>query len=164
VSSLRTRAEATHYRETSLRADVMAFLAGLQANGDATFVVSDFGTSVQGRALPLLVLSEGGVTTPEQARALGRPIVLMPDGIHPGEVEGKAAKSSAGSRRRHSAASPMRRRRGRCSRRRGYGQRRHALDPRRRHRRSGESVEHRGLRRRHRHRRWHRDHRRSAVR
>jgi hypothetical protein len=90
-SSLRTRAEATSYRETSLHADVMAFIADLQAKGDPRLHVDSFGTSVQGRDLPLLVLSEGGVQTPAEARALGRPIVLMQDGIHPGEVEGKEA-------------------------------------------------------------------------
>jgi hypothetical protein len=90
-SSLRTRAEATNYRETSLHADVMAFIAGLEAKGDPRLHTSSFGTSVQGRDLPLLVLSEGGVQTPAEARALGRPIVLMQDGIHPGEVEGKEA-------------------------------------------------------------------------
>lgn len=91
AAMLLTRAEATSFRETSLHADVMAFVAGLAARGDRRLYVTDFGTSLQGRALPLLVLSEGGVQTPEQARALGRPIVLMLDGIHPGEVEGKEA-------------------------------------------------------------------------
>jgi hypothetical protein len=88
---LQTRAEATGYRETSLHADVMAFISALAARGDPRLHVSHFGTSVQGRALPLLVLSKGGVSTPQQARALGKPVVLMLDGIHPGEVEGKEA-------------------------------------------------------------------------
>ncbi len=88
---LRTRAEATGFRETSLHADVMAFVAGLDARNDPRLFVTSFGTSPQGRALPLLVLSERGVQNPAQARALGRPIVLMQDGIHPGEVEGKEA-------------------------------------------------------------------------
>jgi Zinc carboxypeptidase len=86
-----TRAEATHYRETSLHADVMAFVAALASRGDPRLHVESFGTSPQGRELPLLVLSEGGARTPAQARALGRPVVLMLDGIHPGEVEGKEA-------------------------------------------------------------------------
>lgn len=88
---LLTRAEATGFRETSLHADVMAFVAALDARADPRLFVTQFGTSPQGRALPLLVLSERGVQTPEQARALGRPVVLMLDGIHPGEVEGKEA-------------------------------------------------------------------------
>ncbi len=86
-----TRAEATEFRETSLHADVMKFVTALASLGDARLHVTTFGTSPQGREMPLLVLSEGGVQTPAQARALGRPVVLVLDGIHPGEVEGKEA-------------------------------------------------------------------------
>ncbi|WP_243318448.1 M14 family metallopeptidase [Geothrix paludis] len=84
-----TRAEATRYEETSRHADVMAFIAGLQAKGDKRLHVTSFGTSPQGRELPLLVLSAHGATTPEQARSLGLPVVLVISGIHAGEVEGK---------------------------------------------------------------------------
>jgi predicted deacylase len=88
---LDTRAEATAYEETSRHADVMAFLADLTARGDARLHVSSFGTSPQGRDLPLLVLSSHGVETPEDARRLGLPVVLLLSGIHAGEVEGKEA-------------------------------------------------------------------------
>ncbi|MEZ4235652.1 MAG: M14 family metallopeptidase [Myxococcota bacterium] len=88
---LQTRAEATSFRETSLHADVMAVLQALDQRGDPRFHLSAFGTSPQGRELPLVVLSTRGVRTPAQARAAGLPVVLMLDGIHPGEVEGKEA-------------------------------------------------------------------------
>jgi hypothetical protein len=88
---LQTRAEATGFRETSLHADVMRFVAGLDALGDRRLHVTSFGASPGGRELPLLVLSRGDVRTPAEARASGRPVVLMLDGIHPGEVEGKEA-------------------------------------------------------------------------
>ncbi len=86
---LLTRAEATRYEETSRHADVMAFIAGLQARGDRRLHVESFGTSPQGRDLPLLVLSARGIRTPAEARALGLPVVLVLSGIHAGEVEGK---------------------------------------------------------------------------
>jgi hypothetical protein len=86
-----TRAEATGFRETSLHADVMRFVAGLAGREDPRLHVTNFGASPGGRELPLLVLSRDGVRTPEQARRAGRPVVLMLDGIHPGEVEGKEA-------------------------------------------------------------------------
>jgi hypothetical protein len=86
---LLTRAEATHYEETSRHADVMAFIAGLEAKGDRRLHVTSFGVSPQGRELPLLVLSAHGVKTPEEARGLERPVVLIISGIHAGEVEGK---------------------------------------------------------------------------
>jgi hypothetical protein len=86
---LLTRAEATRYEETSRHADVMAFIAGLEAKGDPRLTVSTFGVSPQGRELPLLVLSARGAATPEAARQLGLPVVLVISGIHAGEVEGK---------------------------------------------------------------------------
>ncbi len=87
--SIQTRAESTHYEFTSLHADVMAFLAALAAKGDPRLHISNFGVSAQGRELPILVLSAHGVKTPEEARKLGLPIVLVISGIHAGEVEGK---------------------------------------------------------------------------
>lgn len=86
-----TRAEATSYAETSLHADVMAFLAALDARKDPRFHLSSFGTSPGGRDLPLVVVSAHGITTPEASRARGLPVVLVINGIHAGEVEGKEA-------------------------------------------------------------------------
>ena len=88
---LLTRAESTGFRETSLHADVMRFVRELEALGDRRLHVTTFGASPGGRELPLLVLSKEGVRTPAEARRTGRPVVLMLDGIHPGEVEGKEA-------------------------------------------------------------------------
>jgi len=86
---LLTRAESSRYTFTSLHADVMTFIAGLSALGDKRLYVTHFGESPEGRGLPLLVLSATGVRTPEEAKALGLPIVLIVSGIHAGEVEGK---------------------------------------------------------------------------
>ena len=88
---MQTRAERTGYRETSLHADVMSFIAALAAKGDPRLHVTSFGVSPGGRELPLLVLSTRGVRTPAEARAAAAPVVLVLDGIHPGEVEGKEA-------------------------------------------------------------------------
>jgi hypothetical protein len=88
---LLTRAEATGFKETSLHADVMRFVRALEARNDPRLHVTTFGISPGGRELPLLVLSKDGVKTPTEARRTGRPVVLMLDGIHPGEVEGKEA-------------------------------------------------------------------------
>ncbi|HEY0661654.1 MAG TPA: M14 family metallopeptidase [Lysobacter sp.] len=88
---LLTRAEKTQYAETSRHADVMEFVKGLVELGDPRLHVTDFGKTPEGRELPLLVLSGRGVTTPEQARASGLPVVLVLCGIHAGEVEGKEA-------------------------------------------------------------------------
>ncbi|MDZ4773906.1 MAG: M14 family metallopeptidase [Planctomycetota bacterium] len=87
----KTKAEATNWRETSRHADVMEFVAALQARGDARLCVGSFGASPEGRELPLLVLNSRGIHTPEEAKRSGLPIVLVINGIHAGEVEGKEA-------------------------------------------------------------------------
>jgi len=84
-----TRAESSGYTETSLHADVMAFIAVLAARNDPRLHVTDFGATPEGRTLPLLVLSQHGHFTPEAARAAKLPIVLIICGIHSGEIEGK---------------------------------------------------------------------------
>lgn len=86
-----TRAESSRYTQTSRHAEVMEFIAALAARNDPRLHIGGFGTSPEGRALPLLVLSSAGVDTPAKARALGRPVVLIINGIHAGEVEGKEA-------------------------------------------------------------------------
>lgn len=86
-----TRAERTDYDETSSHADVMAFLHELASGGDRRLVVGEFGVTPGGRQLPVCVLSSEAVSTPAEARALGRPVVLWINGIHAGEVEGKEA-------------------------------------------------------------------------
>src|SRR5690606_11458003 len=49
------------------------------------------GKSTEGRELPLVVLSRPKVSSPEEAKRLGRPIVYVQGNIHAGEVEGKEA-------------------------------------------------------------------------
>jgi hypothetical protein len=91
MSTPLTRAESTRYAETSRHADVMRFLAELDARGDRRLFRTSFGASPEGRELPLLVLSTRGVRTSEDARAANLPVVLIINGIHAGEVEGKEA-------------------------------------------------------------------------
>ena len=91
MSMPQTRAEVTSYQETSLHAHVMAFVAALRDRNDPRFHVTSFGTSPGGRDLPLVVMSAHGVKTPAEARARRMPVVLIINGIHAGEVEGKEA-------------------------------------------------------------------------
>ena len=85
-----TRAERTSYRETSSQADVVAFIDSLQRLG-APLWVGTLGTTVEGRDIPYVVASRPLVTTPSQARRLGRPVLFIQGNIHSGEVEGKEA-------------------------------------------------------------------------
>jgi hypothetical protein len=91
MTSPLTRAEVTKYAETSRHADVLRFVAELESRKDPRLTRQSFGTSPEGRELPLLVLSTRGVRSPVAARAAGLPIVLVINGIHAGEVEGKEA-------------------------------------------------------------------------
>ena len=90
TSDLRTRAETTDYTETTSYDEVVRIANGIVASSPLA-KYDTFGTSEEGRALPLLVLSEPAVTTPEAAHKLGRPIVFVQANIHAGEVEGKEA-------------------------------------------------------------------------
>lgn len=67
----------------------MEFLASLEARKDPRLHISTFGTSPGGRELPLCVLSARGIRTPEASRQQRLPVVLVINGIHAGEVEGK---------------------------------------------------------------------------
>ena len=87
---LRTRAEITRYEETSSYADVQRVINGLVSSSPLVHTEA-FGKTEEGRELPLLVISEPKVTTPEAARKLGRPLVFVQANIHAGEVEGKEA-------------------------------------------------------------------------
>ena len=49
------------------------------------------GTSPQGRSIECLVVSNKTEFTPEKAKKSGKAIVLIQNGIHAGEIEGKDA-------------------------------------------------------------------------
>ncbi len=87
---LRSRAEITNYEETSNYADIQRVINGLVSSSPLVHTES-FGKTEEGRDLPLLVISDPKVTTPEAARKLGRPLVFVQANIHAGEVEGKEA-------------------------------------------------------------------------
>jgi zinc carboxypeptidase len=85
-----TRAERTGFTETSLHADVVQLIDSLVALG-ARIERGSIGKTAEGRDLPFLIASRPLVTTPDEARRLGRPIAYVQANIHAGEVEGKEA-------------------------------------------------------------------------
>jgi hypothetical protein len=87
---LRTRAETSNYEETSSYDDVMRIVRAVVA-GSALAKYETYGKTEEGREMPLLILSEPAVATPEAAHTRGRPIVFIQGNIHAGEVEGKEA-------------------------------------------------------------------------
>lgn len=89
VGGPRTRAEQTNFLETSHYSDVIAFLDSLHGRAELSF--GSIGTTNQGREIPYVVASRPRVSTPAEARRLGRPIVYVQANIHAGEIEGKEA-------------------------------------------------------------------------
>ncbi len=85
-----TKAERTQWKQTAGYDEVMRYCRQLEA-GSRWVKMEAFGRSGQGRDLPLLILSKERLFTPEAARARGLPIVLIQNGIHAGEIEGKDA-------------------------------------------------------------------------
>jgi hypothetical protein len=85
-----TPAERSGYTETPRYAETMAYFERLDAASDK-LCLRRFGTSPQGRAMNVAVLSGGGECTAEAVRASGREILLIQAAIHPGENEGKDA-------------------------------------------------------------------------
>ena len=89
-SKLQSRAERTDYAETSRYEDVIDFIAELQ-RVSANVKVETFALTNEGRALPLVILSNPAMSSPAEAAASGKPVVFVMANIHAGEVEGKEA-------------------------------------------------------------------------
>ena len=83
-------AEAADFEATPNYADTMAFLKRLEARLPEMRLTT-FGTSGEGRPLPLVILSKEKAFTPQAAQKAGRPVVLIQNGIHAGEIDGKDA-------------------------------------------------------------------------
>lgn len=86
----RTKAERTAYVQSADYDETMRYCRQLEAGSRWVKLIS-YGRSGQGRDLPLLVVSKDRAFTPEAARASGKPVLLIQNGIHPGEIEGKDA-------------------------------------------------------------------------
>ncbi|HEY6804976.1 MAG TPA: M14 family metallopeptidase [Pyrinomonadaceae bacterium] len=85
-----TPAEKTDYRETPTYAETIAFCEKL-ADASAAIEFHSFGRSGQGRELPLLVVSEAGLFSPDEVKAQRKAVVLIQACIHAGEPDGKDA-------------------------------------------------------------------------
>ena len=87
---LLTRAELTGYQETTGYDGVVQFLERAAALSDPVHV-SSFGTTYEGRSLPLVVVGDVSDARPESVVAAGRARVWLQANIHGGEVCGKEA-------------------------------------------------------------------------
>ncbi len=86
----KTRFELSGYLETGTYDETMKYFERLAEHSPYAKFKS-FGISPQGRALNVLIVASGGEFNPLKAKSSGKAIVLIQNGIHSGEIEGKDA-------------------------------------------------------------------------
>lgn len=89
-ADLRTPAERSAYRTTPDYDETLRYIRTLAARSPWIHLTT-YGTSAQGRPLPLVILSRDRAFTPELAHRAAKPVILIQNGIHSGEIEGKDA-------------------------------------------------------------------------
>jgi hypothetical protein len=87
----RTPAEAADFRTTPRYAETLAYARRLAAAAPRQLRLETFGKTGEGRALIAVIASKDGVFDPAALHRAGRPIVLVQNSIHAGEMDGKDA-------------------------------------------------------------------------
>jgi hypothetical protein len=87
-AELITTPEKTNYQETSTYADVLNFIKALQPKTELMHL-EYMGKSLEGKDIPVIVMADPKVSTPEEAERSGKPVMYIQGNIHSGEVEGK---------------------------------------------------------------------------
>jgi hypothetical protein len=82
--------ERSAFLKTSTHADVISFIDAIKTQSANVHVIS-MGRSPEGKEIPVAILANPLVRTPEEARASGKPVIYIQGNIHAGEVEGKEA-------------------------------------------------------------------------
>lgn len=85
-----TPAERSQYRRTASYDEVLEYFQRLE-KASSWVKLTRFGTTPQGRALNLVIVSKDQAFTPEAARKTGKPIMLVQNSIHAGEMDGTDA-------------------------------------------------------------------------
>ena len=84
-----TPAEKSGYRATPDYAETMAYLDRVAAAAPGKVKIEPFGQTGEGRELDIVIASKDGVFDPVAIHASHRPIVLVQNSIHAGEMDGK---------------------------------------------------------------------------
>jgi len=85
-----TVAERSDFRATSSYGETLEFIERL-AERMPEIRLEFYGVSAQGRPMPVVVVSEDLQLTPQRAAESGKALVLVQNGIHSGEIDGKDA-------------------------------------------------------------------------
>ncbi len=84
-----TPAEKSNYQTTPDYADTMAYLSRIAAAAPGQVKIEPFGATGEGRELDIVIASKDGDFDPKRIHAAQRPIVLVQNSIHAGEMDGK---------------------------------------------------------------------------
>ena len=85
-----TVAERTHYARTMTSGQNLEFITALRAKTEFLHVVNMFISPLR-KVAPAMVIASPRVTSPQQARASGKPVVFLFGNIHPPESEAAEA-------------------------------------------------------------------------
>ncbi len=86
-----TPAEVTCYRTTPDYEKTMAYVRKVAASARGQVRVEGFGKTGEGRELDVVIVSKDGMFDPAALHRAKRPIVLVQNSIHAGEMDGKDA-------------------------------------------------------------------------
>jgi len=82
--------EKSDFKRTSLHNEVLNFLHILKKQS-GKIKLTTLCSSTEGKEVPLVIVSNEGISSPRQMRALNRSAILFVANIHAGEIEGKEA-------------------------------------------------------------------------
>jgi len=83
-----TTPEKSNYQKTSTYAEVMGFLKAIKSKSNLVHL-EFMGTSMEGKEIPVVVMANPKVNSPQKAKDSGKPVMYIQGNIHSGEVEGK---------------------------------------------------------------------------
>jgi hypothetical protein len=90
LAKFQTVPEKTGWDRTTSTYEAHEFIEVLRWNSDRVYAFNMFRTNL-GKISSAVVLANPRVTTPEEARASGKPVIYLQGNIHPPEAEGKEA-------------------------------------------------------------------------
>lgn len=82
--------EKTDYKRTSSSLEVLEYINTLRWNSEWVHVFPMFVSKLR-KSCPVVVMANPRVTSPEEAKKSGKPIIYLQGNIHPPEAEGKEA-------------------------------------------------------------------------
>jgi murein tripeptide amidase MpaA len=86
-----THTERSNYRTTPNYDETMAYIRRIATVAPKQVKVVPFGKTGEGRTLFEVIVSKDGISDPASARKAKRGVVLIQNGIHAGEIDGKDA-------------------------------------------------------------------------